>query len=108
MNVMRKLKIMRGLAVPGLASMLLVSSLAGYTQQGSLVNTSRSGYARLTGTGMSDVQWTTGFWADRFAVCRDAMVPHLWDTYNDPVKCHSFKNFEIAAGLDTGKFKGPS
>jgi len=78
------------------------------TAQTALVNTAGSKYAKLTGTGISDVQWTTGFWAERFAVCRDAMVPGLWKTYTDPVLCHSFKNFEIAAGLDTGKFKGPS
>lgn len=76
--------------------------------QTALVNTAGSRYAKLSGTGISDVQWTTGFWAERFAVCRDAMVPGLWKTYTDPVLCHSFKNFEIAAGLDTGKFKGPS
>jgi uncharacterized protein len=78
------------------------------TAQTSLVNTAGSPYAKLTGVGLSDVRWTTGFWAERFAVCRDSMVPHLWDTYNNAELCHSFKNFEIAAGLDTGRFKGPS
>jgi DUF1680 family protein len=76
--------------------------------QNSLVNTSRSNYAKLSGVGLSDVQWTKGFWAERFAVCRDSMVPHLWETYNDAKLSHAFKNFEIAAGLDTGRFKGPS
>lgn len=76
--------------------------------QGPLVNTSHSQHAKLHGVGISDVRWTTGFWAERFAVCRDSMVPHLWNTYNDEKICHAFKNFEIAAGLDTGKFRGPS
>ncbi len=49
-----------------------------------------------------------GFWAERFTVCRDSMVPHLWDTYMDAQTSHAFKNFEIAAGLDTGSHKGPS
>ncbi|MET0392881.1 MAG: beta-L-arabinofuranosidase domain-containing protein, partial [Chitinophagaceae bacterium] len=78
------------------------------TAQTGLVNTAGSPYAKLAGVGLSDVQWTTGFWAERFAVCRDSMVPHLWDTYNNAELCHSFKNFEIAAGLDTGRFRGPS
>lgn len=77
-------------------------------QSKGLVNTGSSPYAKLSTTDMGDVQWTNGFWAERFAVCRDAMVPHLWQTYNDAKLCHSFKNFEIAAGLDTGSFKGPS
>ncbi|MES2329031.1 MAG: glycoside hydrolase family 127 protein [Bacteroidota bacterium] len=77
-------------------------------QQTSLVNTSQSGYAKLSGIGMSDLQWTKGFWAERFQVCRDSMVPHLWETYTSKDICFSFQNFRIAAGLDTGRFRGPS
>ena len=72
------------------------------------MNTSQSGYAKLHGTDMDAVQWTQGFWADRFQVCRDNMVPTLWKVYTDPEISHSFRNFEIAAGVETGKFKGPS
>lgn len=57
---------------------------------------------------MTDVEWTKGFWAERFAVCRDSMVPNMWNVYNDANLSHAFKNFEIAAGLDTGSHKGPS
>lgn len=77
-------------------------------QSQALVNTSGSKYARLYAPGLNEVQWTTGFWAERFAVCRDSMVPHLWNTYMDAHISHAFKNFEIAAGLDTGSHKGPS
>lgn len=77
-------------------------------QNASLVNTTNSAYAKLSSIGMGDVQWTKGFWAERFAICRDSMVPHLWQTYTNKKISHSFNNFEIAAGLDTGKFKGPS
>lgn len=76
--------------------------------QNSLVNTSNSQKAKLTGIGLSDVQWTKGFWAERFAVCRDVMVPQLWNTYTSDTICYSFRNFKIAAGLDTGRFRGPS
>ena len=57
---------------------------------------------------MGSVQWTKGFWAERFQVCRDSMVPNMWRIYNDANISHAFKNFEIAAGLDTGEHKGPS
>jgi DUF1680 family protein len=57
---------------------------------------------------MDDVQWTKGFWAERFAVCKDSMVPNLWHIYNNAEISHAFRNFEIAAGLDTGSHKGPS
>jgi DUF1680 family protein len=76
--------------------------------QNSLVNTLNSPHAKLSGIGLNDVQWTKGFWAERFAVCRDAMLPQLWRIYTSDTICYSFKNFKIAAGLDTGKFRGPS
>ena len=76
--------------------------------QNGLVNTTQSPHAKLTSVGMSDVQWTKGFWADRFEVCRDSMVPHLWATYTSKDFCYSFENFRIAAGLDSGSFRGPS
>ena len=76
--------------------------------QNGLVNTNGSPHAKLSSVGLSDVQWTKGFWAERFAVCRDAMVPQLWATYTSDTFCYSFKNFKVAAGIDTGRFRGPS
>ncbi|WP_460943169.1 aceric acid hydrolase [Spirosoma daeguense] len=84
----------------------LSSSVMAQTK--ALVNTSQSKFARLESTDLNAVKWTKGFWADRFAVCRDSMVPRLWDTYTDPKISHAFRNFEIAAGLESGNFKGPS
>lgn len=81
--------------------------LTSFAQKG-LINTSASPYARLQSVDMGSVQWTKGFWAERYEVCKQTMVPALWKTYHDADKCHSFKNFEIAAGLDTGAFIGPS
>src|SRR5882757_6151375 len=76
--------------------------------QTGLVNTAQSPHAKLTSVGMSDVQFTKGFWAERFEVCKDSMVPHLWATYTSKDMCYAFQNFRIAAGLDSGKFRGPS
>jgi DUF1680 family protein len=78
------------------------------TAQNGLVNTQGSPHAKLTSVGMSDVQWTKGFWAERFAVCRDAMVPQLWKIYTSDTICYAYKNFKVAAGIDTGRFRGPS
>ena len=85
-------------------ALLMASSVA----QNGLVNTMQSPHAKLNSVGMSDVQWTKGFWAERFEVCKDSMVPHLWATYTSKDFCYSFQNFRIAAGLDTGRFRGPS
>jgi uncharacterized protein len=76
--------------------------------QNGLVNTMQSPHAKLNSVGISDVQWTNGFWAERFGVCKDSMVPHLWATYTSKDMCYAFQNFRVAAGLDSGRFRGPS
>jgi DUF1680 family protein len=67
----------------------------------------QSPHGVLTGVGMNTVHWTKGFWAERFAICRDSMLPHLWRIYTDKKISHAFENFRIAAGLDTGSHAGP-
>ncbi|WP_439697332.1 glycoside hydrolase family 127 protein [Mucilaginibacter sp. AW1-7] len=78
-----------------------------YAQNKSLVNTTKSPFAQLSSVDMGNVTWTNGFWADRFKVCRDTMIPNLWRVYTDPKISHAYRNFEIAAGLDTGSHEGP-
>ena len=90
----------------GLIFMVCIQHLT--AQERSLTNTSKSKYSQLRSVDMGEVQWTNGFWAGRFQVCKDSMVPNLWKIYNDANISHAFKNFEIAAGLDTGSHKGPS
>ena len=85
---------------------LLTNSV--FAQEKALTNNSKSPYAKLHGVDMGSVTWTKGFWADRFKVATETTVPNLWNIYNDPNISHAFKNFEIAAGLDTGSHKGPS
>ena len=86
-------------------AVLTVNSL--FAQDKALVNTSASPYAKLSSVNMGDVSWTTGFWADRFNVCKETMIPNLWKIYSDPKMGHAIQNFEIAAGLDTGSHVGP-
>ncbi len=88
-----------------IATLLLSQTLPA---QNGLVNTQGSPHAALTSVGMGEVQWTKGFWAERFAVCRDNMVPQLWKIYTSDSMCYAFKNFKVAAGIDTGLFRGPS
>jgi uncharacterized protein len=91
-----------------LVSSLIVLACCAQAQEKSLTNTTKSPYAKLRSVDMNAVQWTGGFWAERFRVCRDSMVPNMWRIYNDDNVSHAFKNFKIAAGLDTGSHKGPS
>src|SRR5690606_1444983 len=98
-NMLRK-----KLVVAGLFCGLAVS----YAQDKALVDTHQSPFAKLHGVDMGAVRWTEGFWADRFAVCAETMVPLLWDIYTDPEISHAFRNFEIAAGIHEGDHRGPS
>ena len=89
-------------------SVLFLLAIQVSAQEKALTNNSKSPYAKLHGVDMGSVTWTTGFWADRFKVAAETIVPNMWSVYNDPKISHAFKNFEIAAGLDTGRHKGPS
>jgi DUF1680 family protein len=94
-----------GLLAAGFA--LLLNNQNTFAQSKSLVNTSQSPYAKLSGLDMDNVQWTQGFWAERFKACRDSMIPHLWNVYTDPKQGHATQNFASAAGLDTAAHVGP-
>ncbi|MEJ6981383.1 glycoside hydrolase family 127 protein [Pedobacter sp. P351] len=104
-----KMKNMNRMIAKGTLALLFSGfALSISAQDKSLVNTSLSPHAKLQSLNMRDVTWTTGFWADRFKVAKETMVPNMWRIYNDAKISHAFKNFEIAAGLDTGNHKGPS
>ena len=77
-------------------------------QNKSLVNNSKSPYSQLRSVDMDAVTWTQGFWADRFQVCKETMIPNILGIYKNPEISHAFRNFEIAAGLEKGKHSGPS
>ena len=76
-------------------------------QEKSLMNTSQSPYVKMNNIDMDAVQWTDGFWAERFDVCKNTLVPFMWSILNDPEVSHSFRNFEIAAGHEDGVHSGP-
>jgi uncharacterized protein len=93
------------------SGILGISCFLGYHvsgQEKSLVNTSQSPFAKLKSINIDDVRWTTGFWAERFKVCRESMVPHMMANYLNPDVGHAYRNFEIAAGLEQGDHVGPA
>ncbi|MCE5184871.1 MAG: glycoside hydrolase family 127 protein [Planctomycetaceae bacterium] len=64
-------------------------------------------YAKLKDVDFAGVRWTQGFWADRFNVCRDAMIPNMWNLLSDPQVSHAWENFLVAAGKKEGRHRGP-
>ncbi|CAM3395113.1 glycoside hydrolase family 127 protein [Flavobacterium chungbukense] len=78
-----------------------------FAQNKGLVANSESPYSKLQSVGLQDVKWTKGFWKEQFDVETKNTLPYMWDLYHNETS-HAYKNFEIAAGLSKGTFKGPS
>jgi DUF1680 family protein len=66
-----------------------------------------SPHAVVRGVGLADVKWTTGFWADRFATCRDHLIPAMGEVMEGAGRSQFLHNFRIAAGLEEGRHRGP-
>ncbi|MBN1807343.1 MAG: glycoside hydrolase family 127 protein [Sedimentisphaerales bacterium] len=72
-----------------------------------ITNTSASPNVKLHSVDINAVQWTEGFWADKFEQCERVMVPNMWRLLDDPKISHAFENFRIAAGIKQGRHRGP-
>ncbi|WP_417939470.1 glycoside hydrolase family 127 protein [Flavobacterium sp. RS13.1] len=77
-------------------------------QNKGLVANSESPYSKLQSVGLQDVKWTSGFWKEQFDVETKNTLPYMLDLYHNDEVSHAYKNFEIAAGISKGTFKGPS
>ncbi len=64
-----------------------------------LVNTSRSPHVRMRNVDLDAVRWTEGFWAEKFELCREAMLPSVQQGLLDPLNSEHLINFKIAACL---------
>ncbi|MFC1793752.1 beta-L-arabinofuranosidase domain-containing protein, partial [Planctomycetota bacterium] len=67
-----------------------------------LVNTSRSPHVRMRNVDLDAVRWTEGFWADKFKLCRQAMLPSVHHGLLDPANSEHLINFKIQAGMEKG------
>lgn len=72
-----------------------------------LVNTTLSPFAKLRSVDMTDVQWTQGFWADKFDQCAKVMVPTMWQLMSSTEISFAYQNFLIAIGQAEGEHRGP-
>ncbi len=63
-------------------------------------------FAGAVGADASAVQWTGGFYRERFDVNADVTVGHLQNMFASPEISHVLENFRIAAGEAEGKFSG--
>lgn len=100
-----------GIALSCLSNLLLLSLCLGEgAARGAgrgITNTAHSSYAKLRSVDIDAVKWTEGFWAQQFEKCHDVMIPNMWRLLDDPEISHAFANFEVAAGLEQGRHRGP-
>ncbi len=62
-------------------------------------------YQKFTPINIGDCNWTNGFWAEKFKLCEEVMVPYMGDVLCGDIG-HSLNNFKIAAGEKEGEHKG--
>jgi len=79
-----------------------------FASDSGVVDTSSSPLAQVRTVGMGEAHWTTGFWADRFELCRTQMVPSMARLMEGTNYSQFLRNFEITAGLSPGKARGAS
>ena len=60
----------------------------------------------LIPSGMADVRWIRGFWADRFKLCHETIIPQMKEALEHPDNCACLSNFRVGAGLDEGEHRG--
>ncbi len=76
-----------------------------FAQSKGIINNANSPHVKLKSVNMGDCVWTEGFWADKFKVCEETMVPYMGELLTGDVG-HALNNFKIAAGLMEGKHQG--
>ena len=84
-------------------------NLGAHSAQGStplIVNNSNSPHAKLKSLPVDSVQWTDGFWKERFEQNATVTLRRLWELADDPEKGHVLDNFRIAAGERQGERQG--
>ena len=71
-----------------------------------VVDHSRSPQSQLRPLPLDAVEWTTGFWADRYRQFCEVTLDESWKLLADPAKGHVLDNFRFAAKPGSGKYEG--
>jgi len=63
-------------------------------------------YFKLKKVDLRAARWTEGFWAEKFELCRDVIIPNMRRAMDVPDNGAVFSNFSVAAGLEEGTHLG--
>lgn len=64
-------------------------------------------HAPLRPLDAEQARWARGFWGNVHDRTRDVTVPRIWDSLSDPEVSPGLRNFELAAGIESGSHVGP-
>ncbi|MGJ8680546.1 glycoside hydrolase family 127 protein [Paraglaciecola sp.] len=64
-----------------------------------------SPHVKFKSIGIGQAKWTEGFWADKFNMLENTMVPYMGELLKGDIG-HGYNNFKIAAELKEGEAKG--
>lgn len=78
---------------------------ASNAQSKGVLNNAASPNVKLKSINIGDCKWTKGFWADKFKVCENMMLPYMGEVLCGDVG-HGLNNFKIAANEKKGEHKG--
>ncbi|MDO6810730.1 glycoside hydrolase family 127 protein [Zobellia galactanivorans] len=70
-----------------------------------IINNTNSPHVKLKSIDIGDCRWTEGFWAEKWKVAEETMIPHMGEILKGDIG-HGYNNFKIAAGLKEGEHKG--
>jgi DUF1680 family protein len=87
-------------------AIMLLSTDAVATGEPGVVDDSRSPDVQVRSVGLNEAYWTHGLWADRFGLCREEMIPAMWQLMAGTNYTQFYQNFRIAAGLEKGRHHG--
>ena len=57
-----------------------------------------SPYTQLKGIKIGDCKWTSGFWADKFKVCEQSMLPYMSELLCGDIG-HALNNFKTRVNI---------
>ena len=89
-----------------LLGLAFVGTLTTSTATAQITSTGHSQYAVMSSVPLTSVQWTGGFWGERFNVLSQTSVQSMWQTWQSK-EGKGFTNFLIAAGEQQGEHHGP-
>jgi DUF1680 family protein len=69
-------------------------------------DTTNISFAKVQPVSLGEARWTSGFWEERFELCRTQMIPGMWRLMEGTNYSQFFQNFRIAAGLAEGRSRG--